>query len=88
MIRSTPKPGTKRIKFNYNLYKKLRSEVSVLYYVRPWEGFWCQNILPLVKKGTYRAYANRDHYKLVSDSQLYMYVPEYFLELFEDLVEC
>lgn len=88
MVRATPKPGIKRVKFNYNLYKKLKSEVRVLYYLRPWNGFWCYDIIPLIKDGTYRAYANRDNYKLVSEAQLYMYVPEYLFELFEDLIEC
>lgn len=88
MIHKTPNLGTKRVKFNYKLYQTFKSEVRTLYYIRPWEGFWCQDIFPLIKEGTYRAYANRNHYKLVDENQLYMFVPEYFLELFEDLVEC
>ncbi len=86
MIRATPDPGTARVKFSYSLYKIFKSEVRVLYYKRAWDAYWCYNIIPLVKSGiTYRAYANRDNYKLVIDTQLYMYVPDYFLELFEDL---
>lgn len=89
MIRETPKPGTKRVKFNYSLYKIFKSEVRVLYYKRAWDAYWCYDIIPLTKSGiTYRAYANRDNYKLVIDTQLYMYVPEYLFELFEDLIEC
>lgn len=83
-----PKPGTKRVEFNYGLYKKLKSEVRVFYYRQAWDAYWCYDIIPLIKNEIYRAYANRDNYKVVKWDELYMYVPDYFLELFEDLIEC
>ena len=85
MLKPTPNPVTARVKFNYSLYKTFKLEVRVLYYKQAWNAYWCYDIIPLITKGTYRAYADRDHYKLVDESQLYMYVPDYFLELFEDL---
>lgn len=85
MLKPTPNPGTARVKFNYSLYKIFKLEARVLYYSQAWSYYWCYDIIPLITKGTYRAYADRDHYKLVDENQLYMYVPDYFLELFEDL---
>jgi hypothetical protein len=81
-------PGTARVKFNYNLYKIFRSEIRVLYYNRTWKYYWCYKLLPLIVKGTYRAYSNNDYYEIADEDQLYMYVPEYFLELFTDVERC
>lgn len=87
MLKPTPDPGTARVKFNYSLYKTFKLEVRVLYYKRAWDAYWCYDIIPLIKSEIYRAYADRDNYKVVKWDELYMYVPDYFLELFEDLVE-
>lgn len=85
MIKELPKPGYARVRFNYNLYKNFKLEIQVLYYSRSWDAYWCYDIVSLIRSELYRAYANRDNYKVVKWNELYMYVPDYFLELFEDL---
>ena len=69
-------------KINYRIYKEFKSNVEVYC---PTYNYWCSNILPL-GSGMYMAYYDyTNNYNIVSEEELFMYVPEYLLELFTDL---